>query len=86
MKISINNNSLQRPKCQNFGAIKIDNIQLLEKNKKDIYKSIKACFYELEPYCNKDIKLIKKIRKVWDKNTEYGNSICDSFLSKKSCT
>ncbi len=86
MKVSFSSNSLKSNTHQNFGAVKLDAVHLLEKNKKNIYKPVKANFYELETNCKKDIKLMKKLQRIWGKKTEYADAVCDSFLSQKDYT
>ena len=76
---SLENKKLNK---QNFGAVKIDTVNLLKRVGKDTFTPIQATFSELKMNDKKDIAFVKNLKKLWSGKTEYGDRICNNFLSK----
>lgn len=81
MQIQNTYNQVQTQKS-NFGATKIDNVNLLKRLNNNTFAPIKAEFSELNFNDLKDIKLIEKVKEKWKLLTNYGDIICFDFLQK----
>jgi len=67
----------------NFGATRLYQVYLREKQKDGNYKNIPASFTELCYFDNKDIALVDQIRQRWiaqDFFASYANAICHNFI------